>query len=106
MCGTKSCWKATRAGFKYTDRTGAADGLFGILLQAGKPGAARVVVKGGGSELHVPVVPLEVPIRVQLQNTAGECWETLFPVGQVKAHLDGSGGTVWDWTFRDLPTGN
>jgi len=80
-CDGKPCWKALRAGFRFADRHHVANGLQSIILMAGGDGAARVLVRAVGS-LN-PVLPLGFPVRAQLQNTRGECWEASFDARDV-----------------------
>jgi hypothetical protein len=51
------------------------------VLRSGEAGRAKVTVKGQGANLPVALPPqgLELPVRVQLQNTLGECWEASYP---------------------------
>ena len=74
-------WKATSSGFKYKDVTLAAAGIQQIVLRTGEAGRAKVTVKGLGSNLPVALPPqgLDLPVRVQLQNTLGECWDASYP---------------------------
>ena len=81
-CGRRSCWRASGSqGFKYVDGRGSADGLVRILLERGSRADAKVIVRGKGSGLGMPPLPLVPygPIRAQLLNSDGECWEALYP---------------------------
>ena len=51
------------------------------MLRTGEAGRAKVTVKGLGSNLPVALPPqgLDLPVRVQLQNTLGECWDASYP---------------------------
>jgi YVTN family beta-propeller protein len=104
LCGAHPCWKASRSGFRYSDSARVVDGLSSITLQAGKEGAARVLVSGAGSQLKLPLLPLATPVRIQLQNTIGNCWETLFLASDVAVHGSGSNGVVWQQSFRNFET--
>ena len=77
MCGTKPCWKAFGTiGFKYGDKTGTPDGLTKGVLKGGAAGTAKIQVKGAGTNLHLPTLPLMTPVRVQLrQSSSSACWE-------------------------------
>ena len=81
-CDGRPCWRAAAdRGFKYKDRAGTADGILGATLLAGASGRARVIVKGRGENLLMPVLPVEGPVTAQLVAlTEGgeECWETVF----------------------------
>ncbi len=69
------CWRALGTkGFKYKDETQTPDGLDSILLRAGAEGKAKVMVKGRGSNLELPALPLTLPVTVQLRAENGECW--------------------------------
>ena len=83
-CNRKPCWKQSRHGFRYVNGAPAAGELRSLLLGSGKDGTARVVATVVGSHAN-PALPLALPIRVQLQNDAGECWESSFVVSGVKA---------------------
>ncbi len=75
-CGRRPCWKPLGAyGFKYRDRIGASDGVTKILLEAGEAGRARIEINGGGRSLHLPQLPLNTPVRVQVrQSSTSLCW--------------------------------
>jgi 6-phosphogluconolactonase (cycloisomerase 2 family) len=75
-CAAKPCWKATSTGYKYKDKDRSPDGLLVAGLKAGSvPAQAKIKMKGKGSLLTMPVMPLTTPVVVQLQRT-GACWET------------------------------
>jgi len=76
-CDGKPCWKALNTiGYKYKDKDRSPDGLLTTLLKSGSiAGQALIKVKGKGSRLDIPVLPLTTPVVVQLQRT-GACWET------------------------------
>lgn len=80
MCGTTPCWKALgTVGFKYGDKAGTPDGLTKALLKAGGAGMGKIDVKGGGPNLHLPMLPLTTPVRVQLrQSSSSACWEATY----------------------------
>jgi hypothetical protein len=79
-----SGWSATGSGFKYSDPTAAQDGVKKILLKAGDVGKSKALVKGkGGGLLPLPTLPVTPPVTVQLQNSNGTCWETVFSSGNV-----------------------
>jgi hypothetical protein len=95
MCGVKPCWKAARHGFVYANKLLMPDGLQQLTLAEGLlDGKARITAKGKGVNLDMPPLPLSPPIRVQLKNTAGVCWEATYSAptksdaGQFKAHAD------------------
>jgi hypothetical protein len=53
-------------------------GISKLLLKAGSAG--RIVVRGKGALLALPVGPLAEPVTVQLVRADGPgCWEAAFP---------------------------
>jgi hypothetical protein len=90
MCGPIPCWRAiglpaTPVGFKYLDTPGNSDGMTKLKLKSleGKP--AKIEVRGKGENLPEPSFPLTMPVAVQLQTSAGECWGSIFaPSGLLK----------------------
>ncbi|MGH7964806.1 MAG: DUF4215 domain-containing protein [Candidatus Binatia bacterium] len=83
--GKKSqpCWKATTTGFTYTDAELTPEGLSSVQLKAGAAGKASLTVTGQGKNLDVPVLPLTLPVTVQLQAANGQCWEAQYTAGGV-----------------------
>jgi cysteine-rich repeat protein len=83
ICGTKPCWKGlgdppSSRGYKYRDAARTNDGLLKVQLRPGADGKARVIVKGKGPNLPDPVLPLSLPVVVQLQAGNGSCWEARY----------------------------
>lgn len=77
--GGKPCWKSTKAGFTYKDKDATPDGIVTVVLKSGAAGKARIVVKGKGTALAVPPLPLTLPARVQLVRTDTlACWDASF----------------------------
>jgi hypothetical protein len=71
-----NCWHADAARTRFRYRNRNADGLTSMLLTA-----TRIVAKGAGTGLGLPLTLADVrtPLRVQLQRTdAPACWETRF----------------------------
>jgi hypothetical protein len=78
-CGRGPCWRATgTTGFKYGDRLQTPHGVSKAQLRAGTSGAAKVVVKGRGSNLGLPGDVFTTPVTLQLQRNGGPCWEAIF----------------------------
>lgn len=79
-CSGKPCWKTTSGGFSYKDGLLLQDGIKGISLKSGADGAAKIIVKGNGSNLDLPSLPLlqDQVVIAQVKNTDGECWEARF----------------------------
>jgi hypothetical protein len=81
-CAGKPCWKSTRKGFRFKDRLLLNDGIKVVNVVAGPSGKAKIIVKGKGSNLDLPSLPLHQQTRViaQIKNDAagGQCWEARF----------------------------
>jgi hypothetical protein len=78
ICRGKPCWSAKPTGFKYKDKDATPDGVQQATLKAGFGGKAKIQVKGGGTNLPDPTLPLTMPVRVQLKNSDGKCWEATY----------------------------
>ena len=75
-CGATPCWRSVASGYEFSSRAGTSgnDGIIHVVLQAGEEGAARIAVKGKGTQLALPRPPLTVPLAVRLRASNGECW--------------------------------
>jgi hypothetical protein len=100
MCGGEFCWKPSGTkGFSYRDAAGQASGITKVGIHTGTQGEAKVSLKGRGSNLP-HIVPANANnllsqdplVTVQLVNTMGECWESVFAAPATK--VDGT-------SFRD-----
>lgn len=81
FCGAKACWKPTKRGFTYASKLFVPDGVQQLVLADGAlAGKAKIVAKGKGVNVDIPVLPLAVPVRVQLKSTAGMCWEARYSI--------------------------
>jgi hypothetical protein len=79
-----SGWVSKGIEIKYANRTGTVGGITKITMKpSSMPGKAKVQVKGAGTNLPDPSMPLTLPATVQLQSSDGECWEHVF-VGPAK----------------------
>jgi len=85
-CGTKPCWKTTKTGYKYTDKLLDPDGVLGILLKQGVDSVAKIVVKGRGANLQMPVLPPTPKVTVQLKrdDDLGICWDAEYSGTPIK----------------------
>jgi Right handed beta helix region len=89
-CKGKPCWKAAGAGaahgYRYTDRLTSADGVKKIVLKPGADGKTSIVVKGKGSALDMPALPLaqDTTVTAQLKSSGGVCWGTVYAAPAVK----------------------
>jgi hypothetical protein len=79
-CGTRPCWKPSgQTGFTYTNKGGTPNGLTKVLLKAGVAGRGKLQVKGGGTNLPLPTLPLTTLVRAQLrQSSSSTCWEATY----------------------------
>ena len=87
VCGTKPCWKATASGFRYTDTKLQNGAISSLLLRQGANGRARITLKGKGTGLGLPILPLSEPVTVQLSNGAA-CWEAHYSDSTVDYSLE------------------
>ena len=79
-CSGAPCWREIAGGFVYRNR-GSSDpaGLESILLLSGDVGQAAIGMKGRGSNLLVPALPLHQEARVTIQlNDGFACWQADF----------------------------
>lgn len=79
-CGGRSCWSQTGSGFRYVNKTAAADGIAHLTLTTGTAGRAKITVKGIAPPLGFPSLPLGAtgPVVAQLINSNGTCWEARY----------------------------
>ena len=81
-CGGRACWRGSSHGrfgeFRYTDRSKAGR-LRAVDLALGPSGKGRIIIRGRGTGLDLPALPLTPPVVVRLQRTdGGGCWEAGF----------------------------
>ena len=81
-CNAKSpkpCWRENASGFRYVDRDLTPDGVQQLTLKAGAAGKAKIMLKGRGASLKTPALPIShLPVKVQLNNTNGACWDATY----------------------------
>jgi hypothetical protein len=81
LCDGKSCWTASRSGFKFRSRNGNADGIAQVRMVA-SDGRALIDVKGAGSVLGnlFPVTDASgVTVQLVKDPASGpECWSATF----------------------------
>ena len=72
-----SGWSKTSTGFKYKNKAPTGNQPQQMTLRTTAAGKATITVTGKGDLLPIPELPLEQTpkVIVQLQNTAGVCWE-------------------------------
>jgi hypothetical protein len=86
-------WQAQAGGWAYRDRSGAADGIRAVRLQAGPKGAKMsLVAKGAGVPLPAPRHPYRLfaqdpALTVQLVRDDGTCWESTFTPAANRWHV-------------------
>ncbi len=91
VCKGRPCWRALSSGYKYSNSALFPDGKLKILLKQGfVDGTAKIVVKGKGSYLQAPPLPLsqQSRVRLQIRNSAGSCWEATFSTNQLNLATD------------------
>lgn len=71
-------WIARSSGVKYKNKAAAPDGLTAIAVKPGEAGRAKIVLKGKGIALAMPSLPMSARITVQLRNSDGACWESIY----------------------------
>lgn len=90
LCGVEHpapCWSASSRGFQYADPSQSVepDGVRNIVLTAGVDGKSYVALNAGGGLFPFPsnggfggladLTGIASPLKVQLQNTNGLCFE-------------------------------
>ena len=79
-CGSKPCWKSAKTSFTYTDRNLENGPISSLYLKAGVDGKARITLKGKGTKLEMPTLPLHQQDAVTVQLSNGTlCWEGHYP---------------------------
>ena len=74
-CTDPRCWKDLRGkGYRYLDKERSIDGVHKLVVKAGEAGKAKLQLKTSGGNMPDTALPLDVPVRVQVQ-TLGTCWE-------------------------------
>jgi hypothetical protein len=84
VCNGAPCWQSTADAFRYRNATRTPDGISKLVVKAGSAGQAKAVVKGKGVLLPpLPLLPLALPLRVQLHAEDATCFEAVFGAGGV-----------------------
>jgi len=92
MCDANPCWKDLNGvGFRYVDKAASNGGIAKLLLKSGDAGKAKMVVKGKGLDLTMPILPPSLPMRAQIASSTGTCWEAEYRSGGVVS----SSSTSW-----------
>ena len=74
-CASIECWGPL---LQYYDRYATPEGVLSIRYVAGDPGEARFTLSAQGEHLTLPALPANLPLRAQLQNDQGACWEATY----------------------------
>jgi cysteine-rich repeat protein len=79
-CAGKPCWKPTGTkGFQYKDRELTPDGGYQLKLKEGALSKAQIQMTARGAGLNLPdLTTLGQPLRVQIQQSDGTCWEAVY----------------------------
>lgn len=87
-------WKAIRNGYRYRDRAGLSDGYRRLVLKGGNPGRSRITARLSGASVPLPLpfsptqfLDAALGVTVQLRQSGGGCYETVFPAATVKKNL-------------------
>jgi hypothetical protein len=80
FCAGRPCWKEKSTGFAYVDKDPPLTPrrLQQLLLKEGAAEKAKIIVKGKGSNLYLPSIPITLPLTVQLVNGTGTCWSAVY----------------------------
>jgi cysteine-rich repeat protein len=80
LCAGKACWKAVgTTGFRYGDKDLTPDGVQKMTLKSGTDGKAQIKLALRGANLALPdLSTIAQPVRVQIKNSNGTCWEAIF----------------------------
>jgi cysteine-rich repeat protein len=87
-CGDKPCWTPKRNGYRYTDKSGASDGVRSLDLEAGDGKSASLSVFAKGPSVGIAPLPAELPVLVQIQSSDGLCWQANFPQARLNGPLE------------------
>jgi hypothetical protein len=88
LCGSLSCWSTlSDKGYKYTDKSSAADGIAKMRLTGGAPGKGKLQILGKNAASTLPTgvagsLQDELRATVQVRTSDASCFGTR--LGQVK----------------------
>jgi len=87
QCGGSACWKALASeNVRYKDATGASGGIVGMTLMPSAPRPGRIRVRGKGSYLGLPALPLAsaagVTVELRSRDDPTRCWAATFLASQ------------------------
>jgi hypothetical protein len=79
VCDGRPCWRAKGSKLLYRSRErvpgGGRRSTLELTLVAGTDGKSKILAKARGVALGLDPLPWSQPVRVQLLNGAGACWE-------------------------------
>lgn len=88
VCDGRPCWTSKGAKRSYRSRERGPNGRprssLKLTLAAGADGKAKILAKARGSHLGLDPLPWAQPVRVQLVNGEGECWEASYAAPATK----------------------
>ena len=80
-CDGSPCWQQVgSSSLRYKNRARTPDGVDTVLIKASRSGRLKIALRAKGPNLSnrspaLPMPPLDMPLRLQLQGAEGECWE-------------------------------
>jgi hypothetical protein len=79
VCDGGTCWQTAGTTLKYRDDERTPDGITKLVAKPGGDGQSKATLKGKGVNLPpLPILPLALPTRVQLQADGAGCFEAVF----------------------------
>jgi len=80
-CDGSPCWQRVgSSSVRYKNRARTPDGVDTVLMKATRGGRLKIALRAKGLNLSnrspaLPMPPLDMPLRLQLQGADGDCWE-------------------------------
>jgi len=78
LCPRRQCWAPPVGSWKYTDGERTPDGVSAVRLQPGSYNDAGITARLIGANIGMPALPLTPPVRAQLLNSNGLCWDAVY----------------------------
>ena len=85
-CGEQSCWRRKNERFDYADRTGGPDGITRARADAR---SGIVTMRGAGTTLRLPDLPLSTPAVAEVRVDGGACWRMPLDAATVRRNDEG-----------------
>jgi len=95
VCEGSPCWQPVgTSGLRYKNRARTPDGVDTVLMKMSRGGRLRIALRAKGQNLSnrspaLPMPPLAVPLRLQLQGADGACWEASYSSARVMRNVPG-----------------